>query len=211
MYQVRKDSRLQLKEEILLTPDEAQEIVKGYRFGMAPAVPKAWKTLTRMIPLLNHDSGQLFGPMTFRKNVVYGPTGLPLFYEDLHQQPGDKGLEWRFRSGRMHKRLFGGKFYENIIQHLARCCNFETAHKVRREYGKHAVRLGSQAHDELIYSVPGWIEYGTDNGKPVERLCGFAADFKDHIEHLMSERPAWGPDIPLAAEAGFGYNYGDAK
>jgi DNA polymerase len=209
MVQVRKDSRLQLKEEIILTEDEARKIVNGYRFGMAPAVPKAWQTLQQAIPELIYGSNRQFGPMTFGKYEVTGPTGLKLFYPELEQVPGDKGFEWQFKSGRMKKRLFGGKFYENCVQHLARCCNIETALKVRMHFG---VDLALQAHDELVYVVPGGIEVETKpDGKTVNHPTGFAKEFTEGLLSFMRERPAWGPDIPLDAEAGVGYSYGEAK
>lgn len=202
MVQVRKDSRLQLNIEIILTEDESRQIVNGYRFGMAPAVPKAWRTLQQAIPLLQGgNSGYQFGPMTFGDREIIGPTGLPLFYPELEQVPGDKGLEWKFRSGRMHKRLFGGKLYENIVQHLARCCNTDAMLKVRMRTG---VDLALQAHDELVYVVPGGIDSAGE-------LTGYAKDFKDTLLAIMHERPSWGPTLPLAAEAGYGFSYGDAK
>ncbi|EIZ87127.1 DNA-directed DNA polymerase I [Methylobacterium sp. GXF4] len=202
MIQVRKDSRLQLKIEIILTEDESKAIVNGYRHGMAPAVPKAWRTLQQNIPLLQGgNSGFQFGPMTFGDREIIGPTGLPLFYPELEQVPGDKGLEWKFRSGRMHKRLFGGKLYENIVQHLARCCNTEAMLKVRMRTG---VDLALQAHDELVYVVPGGVNSA---GEPT----GFAKDFRDTLLAIMHERPFWGPTLPLAAEAGVGLSYGQAK
>lgn len=200
--QVRKDSRLQLKEEIILDEDTARQIVNGYRFGMAPAVPKAWKLLQQNIPLLQGgNSGFQFGPMTFGDREIIGPTGLPLFYPELEQVPGDKGLEWRFKSGRMHKRLFGGKLYENIVQHLARCCNTDAMLKVRMRTG---VDLALQAHDELVYVVPGGVNSAGE-------ATGYAADFMAQLLEIMHERPTWGPTLPLAAEAGVGLSYGQAK
>lgn len=210
MVQVRKDSRLQLNIEIILTEEESKQIVNGYRFGMAPAVPKAWKILQNNIHLLQGgNSGFQFGPMTFGDREIIGPTGLPLFYPELEQVPGDRGMEWRFKSGRMHKRLFGGKLYENIVQHLARLCNTDAMLKVRTRTG---VDLALQAHDELVYVVPGGLreDVGKD-GKPCMVPTGFAADFKAQLEAIMHERPSWGPTLPLAAESGVGLSYGEAK
>lgn len=208
ILQVRKDSRLQLKIVIDLPEQEAQSIVNGYRKGMAPQVPKAWRFLQDNIINMQNGCNIQFGPVRLGHKEVIGPTGLRMYYPDLHQVPNEGRLEWQFMAEGKPVKLFGGKLYENIIQHLARCCNIEAALKVRR---RTKIDLALQSHDELVYVVPGRIVYEMANGKRVPKLDGFAEKFAEQVHGIMCERPVWGPTLPLAAEVGFGYSYGSAK
>jgi DNA polymerase I-like protein with 3'-5' exonuclease and polymerase domains len=52
-----------------------------------------------------------------------------------------------------------------------------------------------QVHDELVCCVD---ESEADNCKAL-------------MEAVMSTPPTWMPDLPVACEAGVGYNYGEAK
>ena len=60
---------------------------------------------------------------------------------------------------------------------------------------KMGVQLALQVHDELVYVVP-------------ENL---ADECKAIALEEMGRRPAWAQTLPLAAEAGYGSSYGDAK
>ncbi|WP_158684246.1 DNA polymerase [Methylobacterium sp. 285MFTsu5.1] len=207
---VKSDSRLQLGEEIDLGIEGAGAVVDGYRKGFAQ-IPKAWKTLDALIPQMAHgDPRAMFGPCEVRHQEVILPNGLSLYYPKLTQEVTPRGGQWVFRNGKRIKFLWGGTFLENLTQALARVCNFEAALRLRKEFPR--FRMAHQVHDELIYVVPGRLEFEQlHNGKTKTHVFGPAREFRDALIAFLSTPPAWGPAIPLAAEGDVGLNYGDAK
>jgi hypothetical protein len=154
-----------------------------------------------------------FGPMEVREPyTLTGPTGLTLQYHDLRQRENGEGRkEWVFKSGLDDNiKLFGGKFMENIVQHLARCANFDAALRQRKAYPQHPLAL--QVHDELVYVVPGdfHIELTAD-GKEKRIPTGFAAEFIPVLEANMRATAPWAAGLPLDCEWGIGRSYGEAK
>ena len=87
---------------------------------------------------------------------------------------------------------------ENIVQALDRQhvieANMRTEDRCRRELGLD-IRLAMQVHDENVYVVP-WGSLSTVKAIALEEMC---------------RSPVWAPDIPLAAEAHIGRNYGELK
>jgi hypothetical protein len=190
---VKTDSRLQLGEEIDLGIEGAGAVVDGYRKAYS-RIPAAWKTLDNIIPMMTrHDYRGQFGPCEIRREEVILPNGLSLYYPQLTHEVTPRGGQWVFKSGKRIKFLWGGTFMENLVQSLARICNFEAALKMRKLYPN--IRLAHQVHDELIYVVP-------------ERLSN---QFISDLIGCLSEPPTWAPGLPLAAEGDIGVNYGDAK
>ena len=203
-------SRLVLGQALEMPDDEAKRIVKAYRDGYAK-IPAAWKTLDALIPRMAHGNpNAYFGPCLVKHQEVVLPNGLSLYYPKLTQEVTPRGSQWVFRNGRRIKFLWGGTFLENLTQALARICNFEAALRLHKEYPR--FRLAHQVHDELIYVVPGRIEVEPlPNGKTKTHVFGPAKEFLQAVITVLSTPPAWGPDIPLAAEGDAGPNYGACK
>jgi hypothetical protein len=89
------------------------------------------------------------------------------------------------------ERLWGGFLLENITQALARIVIMQVALRL----AKRGLRFVLQAHDELVFAIP---------KQQVEEA-------KKTIMEEMLRPPAWLPELPLAAEIGVGFNYGDTK
>lgn len=190
---VMNGSRSQLGEEIDLGEAGASQVVDGYRKGYAK-IPAAWRALDELIPRMAMGNPNCdFGPCRIRHNEVILPNGLSLYYPKLTQEVTPRGGQWVFKNGKRTKFLWGGTFMENLVQALARLCNFEAALKMRKLYPR--IRLAHQVHDELIYVVP-------------ERM---AEQFLADLIGCLSEPPPWAAGLPLAAEGDVGDTYGACK
>jgi DNA polymerase III epsilon subunit-like protein len=179
-----------LGHSIKLDVTQGGNIVTAYR-NTYHRIPAAWRTLNEAIPTLARSEGSWFGPVKLEKQAVLLPNGLRLFYHDLHYD--NQRQEWMFKYGRMPKKLYGGKLFENIVQALARIITMNAALKMRRCYPQ--IGLAHQVHDDLVYVVPD------------DRVEGFDAC----LAACMNEPPDWAEGLPLASEGGIGPNYGDAK
>jgi len=196
---------------MFLEIEEAARIVNLYRSKYA-RIKAQWKIFTDMIPEIANGQaeGKTFGPCVFEKGAILLPSGMRLFYEDLRYETNKEGKkEWRFTYAGKRKKLYGGLTLENIVQSLDRICVIDAAVRVRARFRSanfinqalHAewvmdgLRLAHQVHDENVYVVP--LE-AVEEAKAI-------------VLEEMRRRPAWGPDLPLDAEAGVGPTFGDAK
>jgi hypothetical protein len=186
---VKVDSKLQTGTEIFLPDEQAQSVVRTYRRKFAN-IPATWHELnTTGIHTLANGGRWEFGPVVFEKGKVTLPNGLCLFYHQLEQVNG----EWVFTYGRERKKLYGGKLLENIVQALDRVHVFNASLQVQRRIAPY--RMAQQAHDEIAYVV---------RDEHVDAV-------KAIVMEEMIRVPAWAAGLPLAAEAGVGQSYGDAK
>jgi DNA polymerase len=186
-------SRLQLGKEMNATEDWAKTVVNAYRRRYSK-IKDGWDFFTQMFPqLASTDTNVQWGPITFHKQYIEGPTGLKLFYHNLRQEVVKGSVSWVCDYAGRRKFLHGGLMMENTIQHLARCFIFEVALAMRKRFP--AIQLAHQVHDELIYLVP--------NAQ--------VAEFKQALLDQMRTPPAWAPGLPVDGEAGEGANYGEAK
>jgi DNA polymerase len=188
---VEVQSVLQLGAKIDMPLEEAFRIVTMYRRKYAN-ISATWGLLQTLgIPVLAGNGASFtLGPCVFEKGSVSLPSGLKLFYHDLHQETGDRGMQWVFTYGGETQKLYGGKLLENIVQALARIITMDAALRIQKRIG-----LGMQVHDELVYCVPN------------ERL----EEIRQLTLQEMRRRPDWAPTLPLEAEVGTGLSYGDAK
>ena len=173
---------------------EAERIVNLYRFKNRE-IKKTWHWLNNHLPAIANGQaeGIKFGPCIFEKQAILLPNGLRLRYEGLHYADG----EWNFTYAGKPKRIYGGKMLENMVQALDRVHVMEAAVRIQVrsfELGLN-LPLAHQVHDELVYVVP------AEQEAEVRALC---------LEE-MERRPSWGPDLPLAAEAGSGPSYGEIR
>jgi DNA polymerase len=184
--------------------DKAVDIYRNSFFQL----PAGWRKLSAYIESYWFTPGPgtvKFGPVEIGHGYVASPCGLRLEYADpgrrwkQDEQGGSGSYEYFYRYGNFWHRIYGAKFLENIVQHLARVIVMNAALRIRdRGKGRPcpwAYRFVHQAHDELVFIVP------DAELNEATRII--------HAE--MVRRPSWGLDIPLVAEIGTGASYGEAK
>ena len=178
---------------IELSDEEALRIVQGYR-ARYPHISGSWGRLGSLISwMAQADEGMSYewGPVTFRHNMIVGPSGLEIPYNNLHYLSETREWIYEFAGGSW--KLFGGKVLENIIQHLARVATMQAALRVRKRTHNMPARFVHQAHDELIYLVDD----------------AFVRHFVPVLTEEMSVTPDWAPNLPLRGETKVGVSYGD--
>jgi DNA polymerase len=175
---------------VTLTQDEAQHLVQTYRKG-SPMVCRFWREVERCFKFTAryHEPQELPRGLKFHWEedgditVLTLPSGRTLKYpgvrvsvinmrEQLWMPDPMRGLS--------RVMVWGGYLTENIVQALSRDILAEAV--LATEDAGHHVAL--HVHDEVVAVVP----EGTGG-----------AILKD-IVRIMSTSPAWGPDMPLAAE-----------
>ena len=184
---------------------EAKEIVDLYRETYT-GVTKFWSTCTKAIKNMAAPDSKVeleeftFGPNGFFKaelddaGVSKGirlPSGLYMKYPELHLYKEDGSwievYQYKLRNG--YDKLYGGKLTNNLVQGTARCIMSEAMVRVSKRYN-----IVLTIHDALYILVP-------------------EAEAEEALEFLMREMtqpPAWMPDIPLAAEGGYGKSLKEA-
>lgn len=187
---VRSKALLELKKDIILSDEEAARIVNGYRTTYHE-IPTAWRFFQSMIPMMTRkDCDVQWGPVRFQYQSILLPNGMKLYYEGLHYDQARN--QWMFTYAGKPKGIYGGKIMENIVQALARIITMSAARRVTARTGQ---RLALQVHDEIGYVVDLHLKEW----------------MKEILLEEMTAVPYWLPNIPLAAEAGSGLTYGDAK
>jgi DNA polymerase len=143
---VAAKSYVNLGHSIKLDITQGGNIVNAYRQKYAK-IPQAWRELQNLIPEMTRPGTRVpWGPVVIEHEAVLLPNGLRLFYHKLHYDT--ERQEWMFKYGKMPKKLYGGKLFENIVQALARIITMDAA----RRFG---YPLAHQVHDDLVYVVPG--------------------------------------------------------
>lgn len=203
---IRIQSKQYLGKMIEMDEAEGNRVVGKYR-EKNYMVPRMWARLNDMIPqMTKQDCNFKIGPVTFEFERVRLPNGLFLRYHNLKWQRRDDESAWWFEHGGIPKKIYGGKFLENIIQALARIATMEAAVRVRHRLSNLAKQfdidpglfdLGLQEHDALAYCPPD----------------GFEDAVGEILVEEMVRRPSWAPTVPLACQDGYGVgvSYGHAK
>lgn len=83
-------------------------------------------------------------------------------------------------------KSYGGKFFENACQALARDVMADNMHAIEAE----GYQIILSVHDELITEAPDSAEFTSER-----------------LSELLSANPVWAPDMPLAAAGWEGYRY----
>lgn len=172
---------------------ESKRIVDLYR-NTYTGVTALWKTCSKAIESIATD-----GEFTFGTNGLYTanglgvrfPSGLYMQYPQLANiidpKTGEQGYKYKLRNG--YDRLYGGKLMNNCVQGTARCIMSEAMVRVNKRYP-----IVLTIHDALYILAP-------------------EAEAQEALKFLMVEMtkpPTWMPDIPLAAEGGYGKSLKDA-
>lgn len=203
---VRMDSKKYTGTMIQMDTQEGARCVGIYREKNFK-VPLMWGRLDHCIPeMTRKDCSIKIGPIIIEHEKVRLPNGLFLNYHKLEYKEYKNEQAWWFEYGGQPKKIYGGKFLENIIQALARLATMEAAARIKHRLSAMAVELGLdpvefflglQEHDALAY------------GPPEE----FADIVGEILVEEMVRRPDWAPTVPLACQDGYGVgiSYGHAK
>lgn len=172
---------------------EAKRIVDLYRKTYT-GVTAFWKTCSTAITAIADDNRFTFGRnglyVVEGKRGVKLPSGLYMQYPQLEnvidENTGEKGYKYKLRNG--YDRLYGGKLTNNLVQGTARCIMSEAMVRISSKY-----QIALSVHDALYIVVP-------------EDEAQVALDY---LIEEMCKPPSWMPDIPLAAEGGWGRSIAD--
>jgi len=180
-------------QEMILDDAEAARIVHTYR-STYTGIPALHRRLQNALPILAGAWGHFsIGPCVFERERISLPNGIYLHYRNLQQVTTSDGVEWVYDYGGETKRIYGGALLENIVQALARIAVMDTAVRLENQLNPYGIGLALQVHDALVYVVP-------------DALMPMVSKL---VHDEMHRRPAWAPDLPLAAEVHTGPNYGD--
>lgn len=120
------------------------------------------------------------------------PGGLVLAYPDLRKSRNQEGF-WQYDYAQkrgMRDKVYGSKVYQRCIQSLARDIIGDMVLELDKIFG-----VALQVHDEIVCIVPE----------------SEAESAKAKMLEVMSTPRDWYANLPLAAEAGYGASYGEAK
>ena len=179
--------------------DECQRIISTYR-ETYEHVPELWQEAGSAIKAMIDDKTAPIGRKGVLQvegaNGIRLPNGLYLHYPNLREQEdeetGKREIVYDTKKGKavIPTRIYGGKLIENVCQALARIVIGEQMLKVARRY-----RPVMTVHDAIAVLAP----------------KDTADEAQAYVEKCMKMRPAWGMDLPLNCEAGYGASYGECK
>lgn len=179
---------------LVLDELESAEIVRDWR-EQYHRIVKGWKdchTSLREIYCGYEREIDPWGLTYTSKHGIHLPSGRLIRYPALHQEPGEKGKEWWYGTGRHRARIYAGKVTENIVQALARDIIADNLLEFRRRTG---LSPSLAVHDELVYVVPE----------------AEAEELLSELQSIMRSSPKYWPEIVLWSEGDIGDRYSDAK
>jgi DNA polymerase len=174
--------------------DEAKRIIDIYRHSNG-RISSMWRAAQRTIEYMQRGDAVSFG----RAGVIgvdpddralIMPNGLPIRYDGLYAEQGEKGYEYKYKTRRGDKRIYGGACVENVTQALARCVVGEQMLKIAKRH-----RVVLTVHDSVVSCVP---EAEVDAAR-------------EYIETCMRWTPDWAEGLPVNCESGVGPSYGDCE
>ena len=174
--------------------DEARRVINVYR-ETNYSITTLWRDAGYMLENMARGDAVQFGLKDIVKvdpklSAIILPSGLPMRYDDLQGEQGEKGMEYTYRTRRGRTRIYGGKVIENVCQAYARCIIGEQMLKISKRY-----RVVLTVHDSVVCCVP---ENEVDAAKV-------------YIEGCMRWLPAWADGLPIDCESGTGKSYGDCE
>jgi hypothetical protein len=174
--------------------DEAKRIIDIYR-DSNHRISGLWKSAQRCIEAMERGDVLRFGrsgvlDVDPQAPAIILPNGLPILYDGLFAEQGEKGYEYQYKTRRGPKRLYGGACVENVTQALARIVVGEQMLKIAKRY-----RVVLTVHDSVVSCVP---EAEVDEAR-------------EYIETCMRWTPDWAEGLPVNCESGVGISYGDCE
>ena len=175
-----------------MSPDEAAHIINTYRTTY-PTIPNLWGQGDKCLRALVDNQSAPYGKDGVIQingfSGVLTPNGIPLRYHELRRarkSNGEEEIVYTSRTG--ITGIWGGKFTENLIQHLARCIIGEQLLRIAKRY-----RVVLTVHDAIACIAP--------------KEEAFTA--QAYVEECMRWTPAWAEGLPLNCESGIGETYGE--
>lgn len=191
---------------VQMTEQEAGDVVRAYRRRFRE-IPALWEKGTRCLSYMMDTAGRstkrrtvytswdgfdtIFPGVTMDLDCVWLPNGMAiqypgLRYHDFTDELGQRAKEIVYDDPyNGFKKIYGGKFLENVSQALSRIIITDAADRIKTRTGYHPFL---STHDSLDYCVP--IEA--------------APEFDTLLEKEFAIRPSWAPTIPLASDGGWG-------
>jgi DNA polymerase bacteriophage-type len=180
------------------TDDEVKQFLREWR-ASHPRIKAFWYNIDRAAVTAMLERGRVVrcGAVAFRANGSFLALKLPNGRKLLYPQSrsiGDSQRQHivfadnaggRFTDCRNGQGAYGGLWTENVVQAISRDLLAEAM--LRIEVAGYPIVL--HLHDELVAEVPE----------------GFGST--DEFSHLMTRRPAWALDLPIAASAWTGKRY----
>jgi len=171
--------------------DSAKRIVELYRTQYA-RVKSAWEDGDNCLSAIMHNKTRSYG----HKNLIkiegklgcLLPSGLYLRYPELSQITEENRKKWVYQTRKGREYLYGAKFFQGLVQSLARCVMGEQMLQINRRY--HVLLT---VHDAVYIIVK-------------EDQADEAVEF---VLGQMRIAPKWMPDIPLDAEVAYGKTLAD--
>ena len=171
----------------------AKAIIDKYRAASAPVVA-FWELMGQLIEYSLYKGKEYTHKcLTFRKEEIILPSGMPIRYPDLRPDRDEKGrVQWSYADGKEGKRtkLYAGKVTNNVTQGTARCVMTDGMLRVSARYP-----VVGTVHDEALCVAPE----------------SAATEAKEYLLACMTMEPKYMPQIPLAADGGVHRRYGLAK
>lgn len=175
----------------VMSIDEARHVINAYR-QVYSAIPRLWDQGSALLSALIDNQTSPYGKEGVVKlawGMIHTPIGLPLKYHELRRVRRPRGeIEFLYTSRTGVTSIWGGKFTENIIQHLARAVIGEQMLKIAKRY-----RVVLTVHDAVACIA-----------RKEE-----ADEARAYAEDCMRTVPTWAQGLPLDCESGMGVNYGE--
>ena len=164
------------------------QVVQLYR-ARNPKIVALWRKMDYVIFCMATGIEGTLGPISYGKGFIKLPNGMFLLYPDLKGTLDDRGrlVDASYATRRGRAKLYGGLLTENVVQALARVVVGEQMLAVDDQ----GILIVTMSHDEIVTHT---------------RLSQAEKVYQKMLK-IMSTPPAWGPDIPLAAEGGWDVNY----
>lgn len=188
---------------VLIDAQEAARVVNLYRMENVK-IQGLWHRCSYALHAMSEGkSGELLPGVSYNRNSIILPNGLPIKYEmltnfsDKYAYVGDmrvyrdvakrRILDQKI-DGHNWTKIYGGKVVENITQALARIIVADQLVRIGQRY-----KVVLQVHDEVVICV---------DEKEAEEA-------EAYMMEVMATPPGWAPDLPLACEAGTSDRYGN--
>lgn len=174
--------------------EEATRIVDVYRKDYH-RVKAAWHDCKKALDAMTKGIHASIGLGPIKLDVeghegIRSTSGMFMRYPELSEVTSDEGRkQWRYKTRKGPVYIHPAKCYQNICQNLARNVMGESAVRIQQRYP-----ASLMIHDALYCVVP-------------------EADAESALAFMISEMttpPLWAPNLPLAAEGGWGYTLKDA-
>ena len=173
---------------------EAERIISIYREANFK-ISQVWRDANNMVKNLANNRAMAFGKkgvitVDAADQALIVPSGLKIFYPELHGEKSEMGFEYSYKVRRGRSRLYGGKVIENVCQAIARCIIGEQMLRINKKY-----KVVLTVHDSIVCCVPD------------EEVTEAQA----YVEKCMRWTPDWAAGLPVDCESGTGKSYGDCE